>query len=70
MFGIQDPLIWLPYLLMVACVVFSVWYGLKNWHVDDKADKAYSETHHPAGGHKQAQSSTIGEQKQRKEDII
>jgi nitrogen fixation-related uncharacterized protein len=42
MFGIDDPFIWLPYVLMVACVVFSVWYGIKNWQVDDKADKSES----------------------------
>jgi hypothetical protein len=58
MFGIEDPLIWLPYLLMVACVIFSAWYGLKNWHVDDKADKAESEARHSA----EAGSNTLSPQ--------
>jgi hypothetical protein len=39
MFGINDPLIWLPYVLGVACVVFSAWYGLRHWNRDDHHDK-------------------------------
>jgi hypothetical protein len=39
MFGIKDPLIWLPYVLGFVCLVFSAWYGLKNWSKDDKRDK-------------------------------
>ena len=29
MFGIKDPLIWLPYVMGAACLIFSAWYGLK-----------------------------------------
>ncbi len=39
MFGIKDPMIWLPYLMIVACVIFSALYGLKYWNKDDKKDK-------------------------------
>lgn len=39
MFGIHDPLIIAPYLLMVGCVIFSAWYGLKYWNKNDKKDK-------------------------------
>ena len=38
MFGIKDLMIWLPYLMIVACVIFSAWYGLKYWNKDDKKD--------------------------------
>lgn len=38
MFGIQDPLIILPYLLSIVCVVFAAWYGIRNWNKDDKKD--------------------------------
>ncbi|MFA6769211.1 MAG: symporter small accessory protein [Parabacteroides sp.] len=34
MFGIDDILIILPYLLGIACVIFSAWYGIRNWNKD------------------------------------
>lgn len=40
MFGIDDPLIYLPYVLSVACVIFAVWYGVKNWSKDDEKDNS------------------------------
>lgn len=40
MFGIKDPFILAPYLLMVACVAFSTWYGIKYWNKDDKKDES------------------------------
>lgn len=39
MFGVSDPLIYLPYLLSVVCVLFSAWYGVKNWNKEDKEDE-------------------------------
>ncbi len=36
MFGISDPGIWLVYLLTVACVVFSIWFGIKYWNKEDE----------------------------------
>jgi hypothetical protein len=39
MFGIDDFFIILPYVLGIACVLFSAWYGLKNWSKDDKEEK-------------------------------
>ena len=40
MFGIEDPLIWLPYLLSVLCVIFALWYGAKYWNKDNDKDEA------------------------------
>jgi len=34
MFGIDDILIILPYLLGIACVIYSAWYGIRNWNKD------------------------------------
>lgn len=39
MFGIDDPFIWLPYVLSILCVLFSAWYGVKYWNKDDKKDE-------------------------------
>lgn len=38
MFGIDDPLIYLPYVLSVACVIFSLFYGVKYWNKDNDKD--------------------------------
>ena len=34
MFGIDDPGIWIAYLMIVLCLVFSVWYGISHWNND------------------------------------
>lgn len=34
MCGIDDIFILLPYILGVLCVIFSIWYGIKNWNKD------------------------------------
>ena len=39
MFGIDDLFIILPYLLGLGCVLFSAWYGIKNWSKNDKKGK-------------------------------
>lgn len=39
MFGIEDPGIWLPYVLAVACLIFSAWWGISRWNQDDESDK-------------------------------
>lgn len=36
MFGINDPGIWLAYLLAFACLLYSVWFGITTW---DKGDE-------------------------------
>ena len=36
MFGIEDPGIWLAYLLAFACLIFSLWFGITNWNKGDK----------------------------------
>ncbi|MCD8193284.1 MAG: hypothetical protein LUD74_01800 [Tannerellaceae bacterium] len=35
MFGINDPGIWLAYLLAFACLIFSIWYGITRWNESD-----------------------------------
>lgn len=35
MFGIDDPGIWLAYLLAFACVIFAIWFGVRNWNKDE-----------------------------------
>ncbi|WP_363318657.1 symporter small accessory protein [Massilibacteroides sp.] len=40
MFGIDDPGIWLAYLLAFACLVFSVIYGIVNWNKDDEKENS------------------------------
>lgn len=32
MFGIDDPGIYMAYLLMFVCVVYAVVFGIKNWN--------------------------------------
>jgi hypothetical protein len=39
MFGVDDPLIYLPYLLAIICVGFAAWYGIKNWSDDNDKDE-------------------------------
>lgn len=38
MFGIDDPGIWIAYILMLVCVVFSVIYSIKTWNKEDEPD--------------------------------
>lgn len=38
MFGIDDPGIYLAYLLAIGCLVFSVWFGITRWNREDKDD--------------------------------
>lgn len=38
MFGINDPGIWLPYLLAVVCLLFSAWWGISKWNEEDPSD--------------------------------
>ena len=38
MFGIEDPGIWLPYLLAFVCLAFSACWGITRWNKDDKSD--------------------------------
>lgn len=36
MFGINDPGIYLAYLLAIGCLIFSVWFGITHWNKEDK----------------------------------
>lgn len=38
MFGIEDPGIWIVYLLTILCVAFAVFFGVKRWNREDKRD--------------------------------
>jgi hypothetical protein len=35
MFGINDPGIWIAYLLIAACVVFAIVFSIKSWNQED-----------------------------------
>ena len=35
MFGINDPGIWLAYLLAFACLLYAIWFGITTWNKDD-----------------------------------
>ena len=37
MFGIDDPGIWLAYLLAAGCLVFSIIFGILYWNKGDDA---------------------------------
>lgn len=36
MFGINDPGIWLAYLLAFICLLYSIWFGITHWNKDEK----------------------------------
>lgn len=38
MFGINDPGIWLAYLLAIVCLLFAVWFGITYWNKDSDED--------------------------------
>jgi len=35
MFGIDDPGIWIAYMLIAACVLFAVIFSIKSWNQED-----------------------------------
>ena len=39
MFGIEDPGIWIAYLMSAGCVIFAAWYGFAHWNEEDEASK-------------------------------
>lgn len=43
MFGIDDPGIYLAYLLAFACVIFAVIYGILNWNKGDETPEELQE---------------------------
>ena len=36
MFGIEDPGIWMAYLLAFACLIFAIVFGIINWNKEDE----------------------------------
>jgi len=36
MFGINDPGIWVAYLMAFLCLAFSIWYGVSRWNKDEE----------------------------------
>lgn len=36
MFGINDPGIWLAYLLAFICLIFYIWFGVTYWNNEDE----------------------------------
>ncbi|KAA6335599.1 hypothetical protein EZS27_016189 [termite gut metagenome] len=39
MLGIEDPLIFLPYLFSMICVAFALWYSVTNRDNDNEKDE-------------------------------
>ena len=39
MFGIDDPGIYIAYLMMIGCLIFSLIYGIVKWNEKDEEDK-------------------------------
>jgi hypothetical protein len=35
MFGIDDPAIFLAYILSFGCLIFSLWFGISKWNEKD-----------------------------------
>lgn len=48
MFGINDPGIWLAYVLAFACAAYSIWFGITHWNKEDKeeANQKQENTNH------------------------
>ena len=38
MFGIEDPGIWMAYLLALACLVFAIVFGVINWNKEEETE--------------------------------
>ena len=38
MFGIDDPGIYITYLMMVGCLIFSLWYGISKWNEKEEEE--------------------------------
>ena len=36
MFGINDPGIWVAYLMAFLCLAFSIWYGVSRWNKEEE----------------------------------
>ncbi len=36
MFGIEDPGVWIAYILAFICLVFSLCYGISHWDKEEK----------------------------------
>jgi hypothetical protein len=36
MFGIDDPGIYIAYLMALGCLVFALWYGITRWNEKDE----------------------------------
>ncbi len=39
MFGIEDFGIISAFVLIILCVAFSIWFGVKYWNKEDERDK-------------------------------
>ena len=39
MFGIEDPGVWMAYLLSFLCVLFAIVYGILNWNKGMETDE-------------------------------
>ena len=39
MFGIEDPGIYIAYLMMAGCLIFSIGYGIAKWNEKEEEDE-------------------------------
>ncbi|HBA84805.1 MAG TPA: hypothetical protein DCZ95_11990 [Verrucomicrobia bacterium] len=46
LFGIQDPWVWLAYVLSILSAVLCVGWGIFNWNKDDSAKEPDEEVRH------------------------
>jgi hypothetical protein len=44
MFGIDDPSIFLAYILAFGCLIFSIWYGITKWNEKDEDENSNPKT--------------------------
>lgn len=44
MFGIDDPGIWIAYLLSFGCVAFAFWFGITRWNKEDNSSNNSKKT--------------------------
>jgi hypothetical protein len=38
MFGINDPAVYIAYLMMAGCIIFAVCYGIVKWNEKEEED--------------------------------
>jgi hypothetical protein len=47
MFGIDDPSIYITYIVALGCVVFALCYGIARWNEKDEDEENSTNTKNP-----------------------